>query len=48
MSAITVAVNRELNGRRNKAEIWDRTQWTAYQRKQAAPSFEKLAKDLDI
>ncbi len=35
-------------GAGNKAEIWDRSRWESYQKKQAAPSFEKLAKDLDI
>jgi MraZ protein len=32
----------------NKAEIWDRSKWNAYIRKQGSPAFEKLAKDLDL
>ncbi|MFH1723360.1 MAG: division/cell wall cluster transcriptional repressor MraZ [Elusimicrobiota bacterium] len=35
-------------GAGDKAEVWDRKRWSAYQRKQAAPSFEELAKDMDI
>jgi MraZ protein len=35
-------------GAGNKAEIWDTKTWEAYKKKQAAPSFEKLAQDLDI
>ena len=35
-------------GAGNKAEIWDRARWNAYMKKEAAPSFEKLAKDIDL
>ncbi|MFA6092881.1 MAG: division/cell wall cluster transcriptional repressor MraZ [Elusimicrobiota bacterium] len=35
-------------GAGNKAEIWSRGRWTEYSRKQAAPSFSELAKDLDL
>ena len=32
----------------NKAEIWDSAAWAAYEKKQAAPSFVKLAQAVDI
>ena len=35
-------------GAGNKAEIWDRSRWQAYTRKEAAPSFAELGKDLDL
>lgn len=35
-------------GAGNKAEVWDRSRWKSYSRSQAAPSFEKLARDLDL
>ena len=33
-------------GAGKKIEIWDRARWTAYSKKEAAPSFKKLAKDI--
>jgi len=32
----------------DKAEIWDRKNWEKYHKTQAIPSFQKLAKDLDL
>jgi MraZ protein len=32
----------------SKAEIWDRSRWNTSMKKQAAASFERLSKDLDI
>lgn len=37
-----------ISGAGDKAEIWDRSAWEKYTRSQAAPSFKKLAKDLDL
>lgn len=37
-----------VSGAGNKAEIWDSKSWEAYSRKQAGPSFESLAADLDL
>ncbi|MFH2202196.1 MAG: division/cell wall cluster transcriptional repressor MraZ [Elusimicrobiota bacterium] len=37
-----------ISGAGDKAEIWDQKRWQEYDRKQAAPSFKKLARDLDI
>lgn len=35
-------------GAGNKAEIWNARSWECYSRKQAAPSFKSMAKDLDL
>ncbi len=37
-----------VSGAGNKAEIWDSKGWESYSRKQAGPSFERLAADLDL
>jgi MraZ protein len=37
-----------ITGAGNKAEIWDRKAWAKYADRQAKPSFEKLAKDIDL
>lgn len=37
-----------ISGAGDKAEIWDRARWQAYTKKEAAPSFDKLARDLDL
>lgn len=35
-------------GAGDKAEIWDLARWKSYVKKEAAPSFAKLAKELDL
>ena len=37
-----------VSGAGNKAEIWDSQSWERYSRKRAGPSFESMAKDLDL
>ena len=40
--------NVVIAGAGDKAELWDRERWNSYIRKEASPSYEKLAKELDL